>query len=182
MRQGRGRRTLVLAPLAFVLLTACSSSGGGDAGIAAADGGAGTPAPAAAAPSATDASSSQLAFAQCLRKQGLNVPDPNPNDPQALGQALRDIPTDKRTAAIDACQRYLSGAAVDNSGTRQQLLAYFQCLRAHGADVDDPDPTTGRPDQKDIDALRNPDAAMRKAEAACTSSRPNAGSNDASSS
>jgi hypothetical protein len=173
MTRQHGRYALLLAALPL-LLAACKSSAVGPS-VATASGGsrATTPGAQSSAPAANQADR-QLQFTQCLRDHGLDVADINPNDPSALGKALHDIPENKRTAAVNACQQYLGGSTEGPGGDKDAMFTYIDCLRQNGADVDDPDPNTGRPSQKTLDLLQNPDAAMKKAEAACVDKRPGA--------
>jgi hypothetical protein len=170
-------KALLCAMLTLVLLAACSGSGSKGSGIASASGGASKSASGSPSPASTDPSEARLQLTQCLRDQGLDVPDVNPNDPGSLGQMMNQIPEAKRNAAIQACQQYLEGMTNSTSSPgafKQDMFNYIKCLRQNGAKVDDPDPTTGRPDQKTIDTLQHPDATTQKALDACQDQRPGA--------
>jgi hypothetical protein len=85
-----------------------------------------------------------LAFAQCLRDNGLDVDDP------AEGEGLQLMfgpGTDraKVDAAMDACREYApeggpGGGTIDN----ETLLEFAQCMRDNGVEAfPDPDPDEG---------------------------------------
>lgn len=181
-RRGPGGRprAALLAPLALaasLALAACGSSGGGGgAPIASASGAPSASASASSSPAASG-SQAQLEFTQCLRAHGANVPDINPNDPAAFGQALAQVPASKRSTALSACEQYLPGLGGTGANTtqdKQALVTYIGCLQQHGASVDDPDPTTGALDQKTVSALQHPDATTQAAISACQDKRPGA--------
>jgi hypothetical protein len=152
-------------------LVACGSKDSGN-GVASVNGNSAAPSAKASATPAADDAERMLQFTKCLREHGLNVQDPGPD-----GQPKLDPNTDpnKRQQALDAC-RSLAPGALANGGLsnedRNQMLAFIQCLRAHGIAVDDPDPTTGMPQRKDFNKFRNPDEDMKKAMDACKDKRP----------
>jgi hypothetical protein len=173
----RRRSALAAVPLGLVLLAGCGSSSD-DNGIATAGGG--SPTPAATGTPAPDASDAALQFARCLRKHGIDVPDPDPNNGglAALSQDLRNAPAGKRNAALKACQQYLGGGSTADPQQRAQLTQkYVDCLRRHGEDIGDPDPDTGELPKDDQQKFLHPDATMQKAMAACQDARPGAGGN-----
>lgn len=100
-------------------------------------------------PSAADASltneARMMAFAQCLRDQGIDVLDPvvdadgNVQMPELAG----DVKWDRKGGAWEACAEHLEGLTsekerVDMSEYLDQALALATCLRDKGYDVDDP--------------------------------------------
>ncbi len=113
---------------------------------------------------ASDASEEELAlqFAQCMRDEGIdNWPDPATNADGSIditgggvvgpGQASEvAFGSDEVQAAIPICGPIIAGASfLPNNGqgmtteTKDQLLAFAQCLRDEGIDVSDPDLTDG---------------------------------------
>lgn len=163
-------RSAAIATLLLTLAVGCGSSGG-DNGVASAGGNG----KASSAPSA-DPTNDPLKFAQCMRSHGVNVPDPDPNGGgyQALAQAVRKAPKDKRNAAMNACQQYLGGviAAKNSPQYQDAMVKYVKCLQQHGAKIDDPDPATGRLSTSSRDKLQHPDATTQKAKTACADDRP----------
>jgi hypothetical protein len=101
--------------------------------------------------SASDSSDdARLEFAECMRKHGVDVPDPQPGersiqlggpDAEGRGDLLND-PDAKD--AFDACQEKLGDFGPENLSAeqRQELqdaaLRYAECMRDHGVDVPDP--------------------------------------------
>ncbi len=89
-----------------------------------------------------------LAFAQCMRDNGVDIADPtvdadgsvNLVPPQGTGTAQFDQTAE---AAFETCGDLLDGASFlpgddDMSEIEDQLLEVAQCLRDQGLDVDDP--------------------------------------------
>ncbi|MCG5213365.1 hypothetical protein [Streptosporangium sp. KLBMP 9127] len=75
---------LVSAPFALTLvLTGCGSSDGGGSEMASVSGGTGSRAAASAQPSA-DSQDKALKFAQCMRENGVNMPDPDSSGKMAM--------------------------------------------------------------------------------------------------
>jgi hypothetical protein len=174
---------LTAAPLLLVMLAGCGS-GGGDEGIATANGGG----PAAATATSGPSGSSQdqgLQLAQCLRRQGLDVQDPDPGS--GIGSMIgslfhgQNIDPSRLQQALQACQQFTSGAGGHSSeglsaADRQKMLDYTRCLRQHGIDIGDPDPQTGRPPASDLQKLFDQDdPKLRDAQAACQQFAPQGG-------
>lgn len=126
--------TLVAAALAVGALSACTAP-------APADGGA-NPAPDGGAPTFESFEDYQLAFADCLRGEGIDMADPTSDGGQSLTQ------NDEALAqAIETCQDELgrppgqSGEGVgDSAAVREEHLRIAACLRDLGVDVPDPAP------------------------------------------
>ncbi len=98
-----------------------------------------------ASPSASttaDASTSQLAFAKCMRENGVDMPDPDPNGGFGAGQ--RNInPTDpKFQAGLKKCQSLMTSGGQMNrtfdAASQQKMLDLAKCVRQHGVDMPDP--------------------------------------------
>lgn len=134
---------LSITGLLLAAVAGCGGQATGDPDVASADGASSTPAP-SGSPSSTPAEGDLLKFAQCMRDNGVDVPDPDPAKGLAgLGKIDRDDPDFK--AAMTKCKPYLSSLGGDPSSPeyQAQLLAFAQCMRANGADVPDPDPNGG---------------------------------------
>jgi len=143
-----------------LLLAACGGSGsGGDAKVASVGEATTTTAPAGAdstsdnGDSDSDVQDAMLAFAQCMRDHGIDMPDPQVNsDGRAVftaGQAAGEgAPLDqaKMDEAQQACQEYLDKVKSDMPAPdpaemeerKQQMLDFAQCMREHGVDMADP--------------------------------------------
>jgi hypothetical protein len=128
-----------LVALASVLaLTAC---GGATEGVASA-GGEANPATSEDA-EAMDADAQALAFAECMRDEGIDIPDPGP-DQEGLSSALHDAEQSYNRETFDralsACEELLTHRDHDRGGHEpdaEMMLELAECLREQGLDVPD---------------------------------------------
>lgn len=95
-----------------------------------------------------------IAFAQCMRDEGLPFPDPtvaadgsiqliDPNNPPDIEAGSPEV-----DAATEVCGPIIEGAsflpgAGDTTEIEDQLLDFAQCLRDQGIEVNDPDLSGG---------------------------------------
>jgi hypothetical protein len=132
-------------------LSACSSTGQ-SSGIAQV--GKATSNPTASAKAAGSAEDQAIAFAQCMRDNGVDFPDPtvdaqgNPSFADAFGKSqsggFNPGDTSFRTA-MTACADLAKGLQIGGGGNRgfdstaitEALYTYTQCLRDQGLDVGD---------------------------------------------
>jgi hypothetical protein len=105
-----------------------------------------TEAKASASAEAAGVANAQLNFAKCMREQGQNMPDP---DPETRELRFPTTSSHERGSAWDiavqACQHFLPGGALApraNTQELEQLRAFAVCMRAHDIDISDPE-TTG---------------------------------------
>jgi hypothetical protein len=137
----------LVAVLALALaVTAC---GGGDKRDGVASLGDGKATSTTSPGGGKDSKQQMLAYARCMRQQGMNVPDPKFD---AAGRAAMQMPSGvgpddpKLKAAEQACKQYLPGGGEPEKPdpqTQQQMLAYARCMRQHGIDIPDPKPGEG---------------------------------------
>jgi hypothetical protein len=93
---------------------------------------------------------SVLAFAACLRDEGLDIDDPAvdpegnliPPSPHAIAGETLDMAAVH--SAFDVCQGFLDNVAFglsteDLTGREDELLAFAVCMRDNGYDMPDPD-------------------------------------------
>jgi hypothetical protein len=125
------RLAATLLTVAAAGLAACG--GGGESG--------------ASGLSRADAQDAGVKFARCMRRHGIDVPDPRAGAGGVRSLALtRDQhPQPGFAKARDACRRYLDGIASKVSDDqRQQImdarLDLARCMRSKGFDVPDPRP------------------------------------------
>ena len=147
-----------LAGLAL-LLAACSGSA--DAGVASLVNDPATEPDEDDAATVSD-EAALLAFAQCMRENGIEgFEDPTVDDEGSLQLGGRgafangEIDRETMITARAACSQYLDDAALgfgrpDDSEIQDQLLAFAECMRDRGIEVDDPNfsggPADGAPE------------------------------------
>jgi hypothetical protein len=148
-----------VAALAAFTLGACGGTDDGASdGVASLDDGAadqvgdGT-----AAPTATteplDQEEALLAFAACMRENGVDMPDPQVDENggvmiQIGGDAPEPGagPPEGVEEAMEACEGLMPRGPIERDGEQfdptemqDEMLAFAQCMREHGIDMPDPD-------------------------------------------
>jgi len=149
-RQSLGRLPLVTAALVVALVAmACGGSGGsGVASLESADPGGN--ADASLSPS-IDPEEAALAFAQCMRDNGIDMPDPQVDANGRMritigaGGGTGEIDRDQMQAAMESCRELMPGSGLGGPGGREltpedqdEMLAFTECMREHGVDMSDP--------------------------------------------
>ncbi|OZM71508.1 hypothetical protein CFN78_20420 [Amycolatopsis antarctica] len=135
MKQPKNRTaklTLFAAPLLVVLLSGCGGESAEDPG--ATGGGPESPAP------SKSLDEYQLDLAQCMRDQGVDMPDPSNGSVQFKGGDMTAM-----TKAIEVCQAELGpppapdgGPALSEEERYEQQLETAKCFRENGIEVADP--------------------------------------------
>ncbi|WP_424187842.1 hypothetical protein ACOBQX_08420 [Actinokineospora sp. G85] len=106
----------------------------------------------AATTTSTTSDDALAKYAQCMRDNGVELPDPEPGNPGSLYVGVdKDSPA--FTSANKVCGSILQGVVEDRknqSGEDQKeqhdkLLALAQCLREHGVNVPDPQAGAEKP-------------------------------------
>lgn len=180
------RLTVIAALLAFGLLAAACSDGDSDAGVASLETAPEVAQDQAPAPdeAATEEPASDeeaiLAFAACLRDEGLDVEDPTVDADGNLRpprpRDIEELDRDMMRAAMETCSEYLENVAFgldseDQTERQDQLLEYAACMRDNGYDMPDPDfSSTGTPGQGGggpFGALDRDDPSFAAAQEAC---------------
>jgi hypothetical protein len=145
--------TLVLvAVIAALTFAACSVAAEGP-GVATLDdpGASGSP---AASTAPTDPQEAFLAYAQCMRDHGIDMPDPQVVDDSdgegkvgmafSVGDGGGSIDKEKFRAADTACKPLLANVVENGPMTEispedeEKLLQFARCMRDHGIDMPDP--------------------------------------------
>lgn len=90
-----------------------------------------------------------LAFTECMREQGVDLPDPtSANGGRGLRIArperVTDADREKMDKAREACDKHLEGAFQEltpeqESEMQDNMLAFARCMRENGIDMPDPD-------------------------------------------
>jgi hypothetical protein len=139
----RNRRMALIVALPLVFgLAACGNSGG-DKGVAS-GGGSTKPSAQPGANASINPQDAQLKFAQCMRENGVNVPDPDPGQPARILGGNGDRV--KLEAATKKCQTFLQAGGQINPNDpkiQDQLVKFAGCMRKNGVDMPDPNPADG---------------------------------------
>ncbi|MFG2002758.1 hypothetical protein ACGFNU_26720 [Spirillospora sp. NPDC048911] len=160
-------RVLGLVALGLVL-AGCGGAEG--SGVASAGGTA-----VSASPSASlSAEEADLKFAQCMRENGVNVPDPKPGTDRRDVRLGKGIDRSKLEGAMKKCRPFLEAGGkmpdLKDPKVRDAMTKFAQCMRQNGVDMPDPGPDgffkmpTGVSEEK-----------ARKAREACRGLMPNVG-------
>jgi hypothetical protein len=130
----------LIATLIAILAAGCGQSSGEDVASAGGD------QPNQPSQPAADEQAQVLAFAECMRDNGIDMPDPGPGQ-QGLMTALQqagghNLPPDQQQAfdqAYTTCQPLLPAFANQGHGAPDDdtMLALAECLREQGLDVPD---------------------------------------------
>ncbi|WP_433462698.1 hypothetical protein [Spirillospora sp. CA-128828] len=115
-----------------------------------------------------------MKFAQCMRENGVDVPDPGTGEGRALRLGKGGDRT-KLQAALEKCQQWLQAGGkmpdLKDPKVRDQYVKFAQCMREHGVNIPDPGPDG----QITIPTQRVDRSKAEKAREACKGSLPGAG-------
>ncbi|GAA2087030.1 hypothetical protein [Actinomadura alba] len=142
----RTRSVLAALPLVLTLaLTACGSDDDGG-GVATVDGGK-TNGGGADAAASLNPDEMRVKFAECMRKNGVDIPDPEPGKPQML-KFDKNSGVDRATVdkAMKACQQYNSmanAAPGSDPQAEERGRKFAECMRKNGVEKF-PDPKPGQ--------------------------------------
>ncbi|MGL4745875.1 MAG: hypothetical protein ACRCXL_16005 [Dermatophilaceae bacterium] len=138
----------------LVVLTACGGEESSSAGVAALDDGSTS---SSASPTASgDAEKQLLDYVECLRGEGLDVPDPTVDAegnltlrPQGGAAGGQQFDRERFQQAQETCGEPPEGALgiteEDRSELQDAALEFAKCMRGEGIDVPDPDFSQGGP-------------------------------------
>lgn len=142
-------RYRIIASIVVVLALMTAACSGDDDDPSVATLGDGEASASASSSSEPDLEESLLAFAECMREEGVNVPDPQVDEDGRvqLGPGSADIdPNDPDVqAALEACQEELpefgEGLEIDpdlEAQFQDAQLEFARCMRDEGVDIPDP--------------------------------------------
>jgi hypothetical protein len=146
--------TISSAALVILLgMTAACGNGSGDDDSALPDAaGASSASPASDDEEDLDRDDAMLKFAQCMREQGVDMPDPTPGGGiRVNGEGLSE---EQMEAAQSACQKWMDMAEPEDGGRelteeeKQMFLDMASCMRERGYNFPDPTFDGGRVTQK----------------------------------
>jgi hypothetical protein len=159
------RRALGVAVLfagATVLAAACGGgSGASDAAPASTAAPTTAAAPASTAPPGSGAARSMGAFEDCMKGQGVTLPDPG-----AGPSATFPAPTPALASAFQKCRDKMPAGGPPNGPGMEKFAAYMNCIMQNGVAMDHSGNTPMTPPNFD-------DPTFQKADQACASLRPN---------
>ncbi|GAA4731960.1 hypothetical protein Prum_003250 [Phytohabitans rumicis] len=157
----------MVIPALVLAVAACGSEKGSD--IPSANGGGATPT-ATASLSSKEREERTLKYVQCMREQGIDMPDPGAGG----GMEFTDATAEKMKAASEACRQYMPAEGElqqqVSAEDLEQMRKLAQCMREKGIDKF-PDPG---PDGLSLagTGLDPQDATFKAAEEACKDLRP----------
>jgi hypothetical protein len=185
---------LILATVAVVALVAACSGAATGPGVATLDDPSASGSPGASpAASALTPQDAALAFARCMRENGIDMPDPIVStdgnggtkiDQRAGPGANTPASKERFNKADEACRHFMEAAMPNGQGPamsaedQDKVLAFAKCMREHGVDMPDPDFSGGGvriqvnsgSDSGGTGPKEDPD--FQTAEAACSSLLP----------
>lgn len=132
---GKAAAGLCLAAMSVLVASGCGGGGSGDSAPSGASGA-----------TTADFEDAALKFARCMRKHGVNVPDPQTSSQGGFAQGVQiDAPSKQLERANKACEGLLPPVPQQTPEQREEMteaaLANAKCMREHG--IDFPDPTVG---------------------------------------
>lgn len=141
------RKLMVVAGLAAAIGVAGCSSGGPPSGVASISGSNSPTSTSAAGPGSGNANEqdAMLKFAACMRKNGVDMPDPKPGQADGMPGVSPNDPAaaQKAAAALSACEKLMPNGGQPTAQDNERALKFAQCLRAHGVNVPDPNANGG---------------------------------------
>jgi hypothetical protein len=144
---------LILATVALVATVAACGGAANGPGVATLDDPAASTTP-AASPSAMTPQDAAVAYARCMRENGVDMPDPVVTEGTDGGMTIDQeggtpVSKEQMGAADQKCHHIMANARPGGPGAElsaedlDKMLKFAQCMRAHGVDMPDPDPNGG---------------------------------------
>jgi hypothetical protein len=142
---------LILAAVAVVAMVAACSGTATGPGVATLDDPGSSDAPGASpAASALTPQDAALAYARCMRENGVDMPDPQVvtgtgGEVKIDQQGGAPVSKEKFSAADSKCSHFMAQAGPNGKGPemsaedQDKVLAFAKCMREHGVDMPDPD-------------------------------------------
>jgi hypothetical protein len=127
-----------------LVLTGCGANDGGGADVATVTGAGGDQTAAASAQPSEDPRARALKFAECMRENGVDMPDPEPGK-GIMMKLDGSVPRETVQAAQEACKQYAPGGQKSGAGDgprAEKLRKLAQCMRDNGVESY-PDPDGG---------------------------------------
>jgi hypothetical protein len=139
----RTLRILTVPLLMALALAGCAETGGDNNGIATAGGNA-SASPSAGAGEELSDDERRLKFAECMRENGIDMPDPGEGGGGVRIRAGEGTTPEEVDAAMKACKQYApnGGEPIKLSPEQvEQMRKFAKCMRENGVpEFPDPDP------------------------------------------
>jgi hypothetical protein len=147
-------RGLLLALFVVALVAACTATAAGP-GVATLESQA--PGAVASASPSLSPEDALLAYAECMREHGIDMPDPTYEEGEDGSVSIgigggpgtgSEIDKEEFVAAETACRHFMTGVMPAGRGEmspedEEKLLAFARCMREHGIDMPDPNANGG---------------------------------------
>jgi hypothetical protein len=138
---------VALAVLAIATLAACSGAAANPSGVASLASDSPDPEASAAPEASVDPEEAALAFAECMREHGVDMPDPqvgsNGEMTFSIGVGPGNADMETMQAAQEACQDLMPRAMGEprelSAEEKDAMLGFAKCMRDHGIDMPDPE-------------------------------------------
>jgi hypothetical protein len=142
---------MILTTVALVaLLAACTGTAAGPGVATLDDPGASGATDASPSPSAMTPQDAALAYARCMRDNGVDMPDPQvvtgtSGEVKIDQEGGAPVPKEKFAAADTKCRHFMAESMPNGQGPvmsaedQDKVLAFAKCMREHGIDMPDPD-------------------------------------------
>lgn len=136
-----------------------------------------------------DAQEAALAYAECMREHGIDMPDPEVDDngmiSMEMGGEGADLGSDEMAEAQEACQDLLpemeEPSEEEKAAIEDAMLEFAKCMRENGVDMPDPSDNGGGGvtiggDEKGVESVVDfEDPEFQAAQEACKDLLPNMG-------
>jgi hypothetical protein len=142
---------MILTTIALVALVAACTGAAAGPGVATLDDpGASDGVGASPSPSTLTPQDAALAYARCMRENGVDMPDPQvvtgtSGEVKIDQQGGAPLSKEKFSAADTKCRHFMADAGPNGKGPemsaedQDKVLAFAKCMREHGVDMPDPD-------------------------------------------
>lgn len=146
----RATRSIVATFALAAMVAACSGTAGAPSVASLQDPGASGGPAASPSPSAVTPQDAALAYARCMRANGVDMPDPVVSTDGEGGVSIDQsgpggapVSKDKMQKADEACHHFMDEARPAagpplSPEDLDKMLAFAQCMREHGIPMDDP--------------------------------------------
>ena len=167
-------KRFLAAPLVALalLVAACGGEDEQGSGVATANGGQTTTTAKGRSSEKADPQAASLAYVRCLRANGMDVPDPDPNGMIQIAPGTA-TPEQNQMESLDgmckAEREALQGSLGEpDKDFHDKALKMARCMREHGIDMPDPTPNPGGGATLNLDEDLLDSPQFKKAQATCS--------------